>query len=81
MLDDMADERFPPGEGYYYEDDPDKVQEAQPHSLKPLRTGRGDGVDYPDPGNIVDAHIGDAPPPRPRSSSVSRQVLSRNSSR
>lgn len=51
-----------PGEvGYSYEDEPEKVQIAQPHSLKPLRTNeRKDGRDFPDPGNIIDAHIGDA---------------------
>lgn len=51
-----------PGEvGFSYEDDPERVQIAQPHSLKPLRTNPlKDGHDFPDPGNIVDAHIGDA---------------------
>jgi hypothetical protein len=49
-----------PGEGYYFEDDPDKVQGYVRHAMGPLRAGKGDGVDYPDPGNIVDAHIGDS---------------------
>jgi hypothetical protein len=51
-----------PGEiGYSYEEDPDKVQAAQPHSLKPLRTNpHADGVEFPSPHIQIDAHIGDA---------------------
>lgn len=48
-------------EGYDFEDDPDRVQEAQPHSNVPLRSNPfTDGVDFPSPHVQIDAHIGDS---------------------